>query len=818
MQYAFKDSVIFHGNILDDDFPISEEVEQYCHNVVILFMPFRCNNDLIIEGKYTNCLRNGIQQNTIYPLHKTFLQYLLDSKSNNLRFKIQADDLQRSAEHFHAPLQETNDSNDVNDSILHFESNDILNNEQSINLVDYLLSDTDTNSTNTNIPASNLLEYKLNEYDCLPDVTRQNVDDTLYSDSATFLETIDDTNNNDNVDNNSRQSVNKIEMKKKDLMSIFIYNNNNCNLNLKKIIGADVNIVLKEANGTSQSIINWATSCPLDASQKRAFEVITGYYILSYINSIPNLQQGDRTDTVLLEEKQRLQLLVGYSKIKSDQLICFLHGPAGSGKSTIIALLQSYSQKYHELLKFQSYNRAIVITAMTGVAATIIGGETVHSALHLKKNINSIPSEAIDLWANTKLLIIDEISFANNEEIDKMNENLADLKNSFYVPFGGINVIFCGDLRQLEPVRGFPLYKNHENLSSTFKIHVNCYIELNGSHRFAADPEWGQLLLKFRNGEPEDSDIDIINTKVIQIPTDTKKQLTLPSDIKYATYTNCDRDCINTAIFHKKIRFSKDNYHHTNNFIMIFCDNIKIKKNVKDEFVELTQPARFYKQCTESSLKSDRSGKMDPVLKLYIGCEVMITENIDVPNGLANGTRAKINKILLKQGFQYMTVSIGDNLFVKGIYASQIESITMIHIMQNVQQRTFKIKPKATTFKAEISIPNSVILNHLQEIKDKIIVRFTQFPIIINVATTGHKLQGTGVDKLFVHTWRYDKNWPYVVLSRVKTFDGLYLRTALRKNNKTNYKLHPDYISFITYFTQLSPLTVDYDSITNNTN
>ena len=193
----------------------------------------------------------------------------------------------------------------------------------------------------------------------------------------------------------------------------------------------------------------------------------------------------------------------------------------------------------------------------------------------------------------------------------------------------------------------------------------------------------------------------------------------MPSDIKYATYTNRDRDCINTAIFHKKLQFSKDNYQHTNNFVMIFCDNIKIKKNVKDEFVELTQPNKFYRQCTESNLKSNRSGRMDPVLKLYIGCEVMITENIDVPNGLANGTRAKIDKMLLKEGSEYISVKIGEDLFVKGIFASQIESLTLIHIMQNVQERTFKIKPKATTFKADISIPNSVMLNQLQEIKTK---------------------------------------------------------------------------------------------------
>ena len=167
---------------------------------------------------------------------------------------------------------------------------------------------------------------------------------------------------------------------------------------------------------------------------------------------------------------------------------------------------------------------------------------------------------------------------------------------------------------------------------------------------------------------------------------------------------------------------------------------------------------------------------MDPVLKLYIGYEIMITENIDVPNGLANGTRAIVDKILLKEGSQYISVSVGSNIFVNGIYASQIESLALIHKMQNVQKRTFKIKPMTTTFNANIPFPNNAMLNQTRESKEKIFVRFTQFPMIVNIATTGHKLQGTGVDKLFVHNWQYEKNWPYVVMSRVKTFDGLFLR------------------------------------------
>ena len=48
----------------------------------------------------------------------------------------------------------------------------------------------------------------------------------------------------------------------------------------------------------------------------------------------------------------------------------------------------------------------------------------------------------------------------------------------------------------------------------------------------------------------------------------------------------------------------------------------------------------------------------------------------------------------------------------------------------------------------------------------------TQVPILINNATTGHKLQGSSVDSLFVHNWSYVTIWVYVMLSRVRTRAG----------------------------------------------
>ena len=60
-----------------------------------------------------------------------------------------------------------------------------------------------------------------------------------------------------------------------------------------------------------------------------------------------------------------------------------------------------------------------------------------------------------------------------------------------------------------------------------------------------------------------------------------------------------------------------------------------------------------------------------------------------------------------------------------------------------------------------------------------------QLPIISNTATTGHKLQGSSVDELFVHSWNYSTNWVYVVLSRVRTMQGLHFRQRLHNTKQT---------------------------------
>jgi hypothetical protein len=180
--------------------------------------------------------------------------------------------------------------------------------------------------------------------------------------------------------------------------------------------------------------------------------------------------------------------------------------------------------------------------------------------------------DQIELWFNTKLLIIDEISFATDNNIKNIEKKLRQLKANSNI-YGGIHIIFCGDMRQLEPVEGPPLYKITANSSGIFLTHMNCYIEFNGIHRFNHDLQWGHLLLRFRNGIATPADIQTINTKV------QNKNNKMPGDIKYVTYLNKDRDAINTAIFQDRIEYFNNSFNNTNIFIMIFCDRLEYKRN-----------------------------------------------------------------------------------------------------------------------------------------------------------------------------------------------------------------------------------------------
>ena len=121
----------------------------------------------------------------------------------------------------------------------------------------------------------------------------------------------------------------------------------------------------------------------------------------------------------------------------------FITGRAGTGKSTLLSLLKRTTKKN------------AVVLAPTGLAALNVGGQTIHSFFKLAPKM--VPPEELTkrknhrFYKKLKLLIIDEISMVRADLIDCMDiflrNNIEDPR-----PFGGVQIVFFGDLFQLPPV------------------------------------------------------------------------------------------------------------------------------------------------------------------------------------------------------------------------------------------------------------------------------------------------------------------------------------------------------------------------------
>ena len=142
----------------------------------------------------------------------------------------------------------------------------------------------------------------------------------------------------------------------------------------------------------------------------------------------------------------------------------FLTGKAGTGKTTFLKYIRETTHK------------KCVVVAPTGVAAINAGGVTMHSFFQLPlgpflpfsskhaagagavtdqytlfKNIR-VSEEKRALFRDLQLLIIDEVSMVRCDMLDAVDAILRYFRKVSHVPFGGVQVLYIGDLFQLPPV------------------------------------------------------------------------------------------------------------------------------------------------------------------------------------------------------------------------------------------------------------------------------------------------------------------------------------------------------------------------------
>ena len=452
----------------------------------------------------------------------------------------------------------------------------------------------------------------------------------------------------------------------------------------------------------------------------------------------------------------------------------FFSGAGGSGKSECIRQVILYGRKFCEELKVPFTKQTIRVTALTGVAAVAINGETIDSAACLQTRRENLTHNDVTDWKSCRLLIIDEISFMSVAKLIQTNDRLNQLREQFTM-FGGVSIVFCGDFRQLEPVgKGSneetqPIYAAEGKGKALFRDAVNAFVELKGLHRFKDDKEWGEILLCLRNGEPTADDFEKINSR--HIPTLHDNGILLPENSRYATYFNRTRDWINSQLFKKRIHEPTQEAAE-DDLIMIFCDKIHLKQ--KNVYQPLSCPEQIWFKVGESDCTSARQGRIDPVLKLWKYREVMLTEN-ELNNGNANGSQLIVIQVVLKHGCELGSVVV-EGKDVPATVASDIKHVVVLDKQQN---RIKHIEPKKFFFKASYPLPSEFCARSRSHSQEILSLSAFQIPFITNDATTGFKLQGSSVDNIVVTELSDKANWTYVLLSRVRTINGLFLKNKI---------------------------------------
>ncbi len=190
-------------------------------------------------------------------------------------------------------------------------------------------------------------------------------------------------------------------------------------------------------------------------------------------------------------------------------------GRAGTGKSTLLDYFVNHTAK------------KVAVLAPTGVAALNVGGQTIHSFFGFKPDITI---EAIHktygthekIYKEIDTIIIDEISMVRADLLDCVDAFLKINGKQKHKPFGGVQMVFIGDLYQLPPVvtgKEKEIFKTHYNSPYFFDSHVfNSvemeFIELEKIYR-QTDQKFIDLLNAIRNKSITDEELKEINKRLL---------------------------------------------------------------------------------------------------------------------------------------------------------------------------------------------------------------------------------------------------------------------------------------------------------------
>jgi ATP-dependent DNA helicase PIF1 len=409
----------------------------------------------------------------------------------------------------------------------------------------------------------------------------------------------------------------------------------------------------------------------------------------------------------------------------------FVTGRAGTGKST---LLEYFRQKTA---------RKVVILAPTGVAALNVGGETIHSFFKFTPGVTPVQARKKKrgkMYKNIDTIVIDEVSMVRADLLDCVDAFLRRNGPMPDAPFGGIQMIFIGDLYQLPPVvtpAERDLFRINYRSPYFFDAHALegidlTLIELHTIYR-QHDDEFIAVLEHIRNNNLTPVQLSALNRRVGAELIGGRTKYSV-----YLTTTNKMADAINTR------------------YLSSLSGNL-----------------RMFAATVDGDI-NDRVFPTAAQLRLKKGAQVMLLNN-DSAGRWVNGTLAKVLGIEYDEESEQYVV-------VVELETGEEEYVTphrwdLFKYVYDEQARSVEPEPVGT---------------------------FTQYPLKLAWAVTIHKSQGKTFDNAVIDfgSGTFAHGQAYVALSRCRTLEGIVLKRPFNQQDVVMDRRIVEYMEYLRHQTR----------------
>lgn len=430
----------------------------------------------------------------------------------------------------------------------------------------------------------------------------------------------------------------------------------------------------------------------------------------------------------------------GWDLVMRQGRSVFITGRAGCGKSFLV-------QRLIAALREQLGERAVYVTAATGIAACNIGGITLHSfagiglgtddVLALTRKIKR-NTRVMSRWQRAKVLVVDEISMVDADLLDKLDAIARRIRGAPDKVWGGLRVILVGDFFQLPPVARADQAPKRFAFDAAcweqlFGVDMACIVDLRTQMRQRDDMTFTTLLNGLRVGHVPAHAAEVLAKAGGGLAALERAGLRATKLFPH----NAKVDSINQAA------------------LQALSGDIEVL--VANDTGTKAGKAQLARHC-----------RVPSTIELKVGAQVMLLRNVAPFLGLVNGVQGVVEAF---------------------VWATDAHTVKLPRVRFRTQNHGEQVRVLNPT-KWELKVGRTVIAKRVQ------------VPLRLSYAITIHKSQGMTIDALEVDLdGVFAPGQAYVALSRAVSLD----RVRVRNFRASAIRFNADVLRFYVRIAQHQP-------------